>query len=409
VVRGLVVAALVALCCPAAAPAQYAPIDRPGPPLSPKPEDLEKALQCSGPLEGVTRDPVLLLAGTTVTSEQNFAWNWEPALAAEHIPYCTLDEPPPLDQNLGDVQLRGEYVVYALREMARRSGRRVAVYGHSQGGMVTRWALRFWPDARALVSDVVGAAPSNHGTVVAIADCLQACPPANWQQRTDAKFIAALNSVQETFPGIDYTAIRTNFDEVVVPTTGTELDGPGHVTNVAVQDICPADPSDHLNIGTADAVAWELFRDAIDHDGPADPSRIDPSVCAQPFMPGVNPATFAADAGAAYTALAIQLTTYPTVDAEPPLACYVLAVSTCPAIGTAGSTAAATCDLTIRIPRAWHAVRVTLRGVRLPVQRRRVRLILDRTVTVKIVIRGRTRAGRRVTNRRSYRGCRRRR
>jgi hypothetical protein len=274
--------------------------------------------------------------------------------------------------------------------------------------MVTRWALRFWPDTRALVADLVGAAPSNHGTVVAIGDCLQACPPANWQQRTDARFIEALNSGQETFAGIDYTAIRTNNDEVVVPSTGTELSGPGRITNVAVQDICPADPSDHLNVGTADAVTWALFKDAIDHDGPADPNRVSSAVCAQPFMPGVNAATFATDAGTAYAALAVQLSTYPTVDSEPPLACYVLATSTCPASAGATTASTSTCHLTIRIRRSWHAVRVMLRGHRLPVRRHRVRLIVQRASTVRIVIRARTHAGTRVTSRRSYRDCRRR-
>jgi pimeloyl-ACP methyl ester carboxylesterase len=403
------VAVLCALALPASAVAQYAPVDRPGPPLSPKPEDLAKSLECSGPLEAATRDPVLLLAGTTVNTEQNFAWNWERALAAEHVPYCALDEPAPLDQNLGDIQLRGEYVVYALREMARRSGRRVAVYGHSQGGMVTRWALRFWPDTRALVSDVVGAAPSNHGTVVAIGDCLQACPTANWQQRSDAKFIEALNSGQETFAGIDYTAVRTNFDEVVVPTTGTQLTGPGRITNVAVQDICPADTSDHLNVGTADPVTWALFKDAIAHDGPADPNRIDPSVCTQPFMPGVNPATFATDAGLAYTALAVQLSTYPTVEAEPPLACYVFAASTC-LVGATGATTSAkrTCRLTIHIPRGWRHVRVRVGAHAASVRHHRVRVTVERSRTIRVVIRTRTRAGKRVTVRRSYRDCKRR-
>ena len=290
--------------------------------------------------------------------------------------------------------------------MARRSGRRVAVFGHSQGGMVTRWALRFWPDTRALVSDLVGAAPSNHGTVVAIGDCLYACPPANWQQRTDARFIAALNSGQETFPGIDYTAIRTNLDEVVIPTTGTALAGPARVTNVAVQEVCPTDPSDHLALGTADHTAWALFKDAIDHDGPADPSRIEASVCASPLMPGVNPATFATDAGSAYTALAVQLASYPRVDAEPPLACYVLAKATCPSAGTATS-AGKTCRLTIRVPSAWRAVRVTVAGRRAKVRRRRARVSVDRARRFRVVLRGRTRAGARVTRQRTYRGCKR--
>ncbi len=31
---------------------------------------------------------------------------------------------------------------------------------HSQGGMIGRWATRFWPDTRQMVDDIVGLAPS---------------------------------------------------------------------------------------------------------------------------------------------------------------------------------------------------------------------------------------------------------
>ena len=86
--------------------------------------------------------------------------------------------------------------------------------------MVPRWALRFWPDTRAMVEDLVGLSPSNHGTLDAIPACAQSCAPAFWQQRSDAAFSAALNSAQETFPGISYTEIYTNTDEIVVPNLG---------------------------------------------------------------------------------------------------------------------------------------------------------------------------------------------
>ena len=70
--------------------------------------------------------------------------------------------------------------------------------------------------------------------------------------------------------------------------------GGGAITNVAVQEICPTDASDHLAMGTYDAVGYALAIDALTHVGPADPKRIDPTVCAQPFQPGVDPATYLA-------------------------------------------------------------------------------------------------------------------
>ncbi len=42
--------------------------------------------------------------------------------------------------------------------------------------LIGRWALRWWPDVRPMVSDVVGAAPDNHGTDVALPLCAQEDP-----------------------------------------------------------------------------------------------------------------------------------------------------------------------------------------------------------------------------------------
>ena len=81
-------------------------------------------------------------------------------------------------------------------------------------------------------------------------------------------------------------------------------------------------------LGTADPVAYALAIDAMDHPGPADPSRIPSSVCTQLFMPGVNPVTFATDFASAAAVVSTTLATYPHVPAEPPLACYVTA--SCP-------------------------------------------------------------------------------
>jgi putative serine esterase DUF676 len=43
---------------------------------------------------------------------------------------------------MGDIQVAGEYVVYAIRTMHAAYGGRIDIVGHSQGGMVPRWALR---------------------------------------------------------------------------------------------------------------------------------------------------------------------------------------------------------------------------------------------------------------------------
>lgn len=323
--------AIVSMVLGASAEAKpYAPVNTPGPPLSVPAATLQAALTCTADVGAGRQEPVLLVPGTTLDPQTDFSWNWERALAALHRPYCTIDLP---GHAMADIQTAGEYVVYAIRQMHALSGRKVEIVGHSQGGMVPRWALRFWPDTRRMVDDVVGLSPSNHGTLDADPLCAVGCAPAIWQQRNDAAFIAALNSDQETFPGISYTNIYTDTDEVVVPNFGPAASsalhgGGGEITNAAIQQVCPTDPTEHIGIGTYDNTAYQIAMDALDHPGPADPARVSRRVCLDPLMPGVDPATFAANLAATDASIAQTLATYPHVSAEPPLACY--ATASCP-------------------------------------------------------------------------------
>ena len=168
-------AVLTALACvlvlatraSAATPRGYAPLDRPGPALTVPRAAVADAYECHGPFGRSPLEPVLLNPATGVTAEQNYSWNYERAFSAQHRPYCTITMP---HSTLEDIQDSGEYLVYAIRHTYAKAGRRIAVLGHSQGGMSMRWALRFWPDTRAMVDDVIGIAGSNHGTT-ALASC----------------------------------------------------------------------------------------------------------------------------------------------------------------------------------------------------------------------------------------------
>jgi pimeloyl-ACP methyl ester carboxylesterase len=334
--RGLVgVIAAAALLVPASAGAvTYAPLDQPGPPLRVPQDKLNASLDCPASLAGATRAPVLLVPGTGSNPEHNFSWNWEPALDNLGIPWCAVTLP---DNALGDIQVAGEYVVNAIRTMHARAGRRISIIGHSQGGMIPRWALRFWPDTRSMVDDQIGFAPSNHGTTGADSICTLSCPAADWQQRDISDFIKALNSYKETFAGISYTEIYSHNDEIVTPNsddTGSSSlhTGDGQITNEAIQDLCPADPSEHLAIGTQDLVAYDVAIDALEHPGPADPARAqasDPGICTPlALMPGINPTTYPTNLASAAADLAANTATATQITAEPPLACYVTA--SCP-------------------------------------------------------------------------------
>lgn len=306
----------------------FAPLDRPGPPLDVPPSQLAASLSCTPNVVESKTNPILLVPGTTLNPKVNFSWNYERAFNKDGLPYCAVTLP---NNGMSDIQTAGEYIVYALRTMHQMSGRKVDILGFSQGGMVPRWALRFWPDTRALVDAFVAIDPSNHGTVVANTVCSTlGCAPAVWQQRVDSNFMQALNSGAETFPGISYTVIYSRFDEVVVPDLNDQGSsalhtGGGQIANIAVQDVCPNDVSDHLAMGTYDPVAYALAMDAFTHSGPADPSRIPRSVCTQPFQPGVNPETFASDYAQYLDYVTNVMLTSPHTLGEPPLAPYVYA------------------------------------------------------------------------------------
>ncbi|WP_156388685.1 esterase/lipase family protein [Nocardioides sp. Root151] len=307
----------------------YAPLDRPGPKLSVPAARLRASLECHGS-PASTKRPVLLSPATSVTPRENYAWNYMKAFTAQGRYWCAVTMP---HHTFGDIQGAGEYHVHAIRTMFRRTGKRISIVGHSQGGMNPRWALRFWPDTRAMVDDVIGMAPSNHGTE-SIPSCIPGvttCTPAVWQQQAGARFIRALNSRAETFRGISYTNITSRTDEVVTPMSSSFLHtGAGRIANVPVQDICPLDVYEHNLVGTIDPTAYALVMDALNHRGPADPARIDRVVCGQLHMPYVDPAELDyVPMLVALPNLASTLLPYvntagaPMVKAEPRLRCYV--------------------------------------------------------------------------------------
>src|SRR5687767_7508498 len=87
------VAALACAATPAAQAQQFAPVDRPGPALSPSAAQLQASLECSAGLSTAVTEPVLLVPGTGVTPEKNFDWNWVPALDALGREWCKVEVP----------------------------------------------------------------------------------------------------------------------------------------------------------------------------------------------------------------------------------------------------------------------------------------------------------------------------
>jgi hypothetical protein len=288
----------------------------PGPSLSVPRADRLDALQCMGDLANSPLSPVLLVHGTGVTARENWSFGYEKVLADGGHSVCTVTLP---NRAYGDVQRSVEYVVTAIRVIHRRSGRSLSIIGHSQGAFLPPYALRIWPDLRRMVDDFVGLS-GIYADTVDICD-RQSCIPAFWQADRRSRFWRAL--LRHPLPsGPSYTAIGTLYDEVVKPQPqANQLPDVASATSVLIQDICPgrrfADGYNHIYMA-ADAVAFALATDALDHGGPADPARISPSTCDQQIFDGFDYAGFALIAPGLLTAPAGE-----EVDREPPVRPYL--------------------------------------------------------------------------------------
>ncbi len=276
---GLAVLALSAAPAPAGAAS---------PKLTVAPAELKAALHCHGALAGTKKQPIMLVTGTGASGEEAYAIG-KGAFEAYGHPVCDVDFP---NHTTADIQDSVQYLVYGIREEARRAGRRIAVIGISQGGLLPRVALTYWPDLRGKVTDVIAAAGTQHGTKAG-SGCSAAkpCTPAGWQQRAGSKFLKALNAQADETPGrTAWTTVRSATDEVVQPQFGphptSSLKG---ATNIRIQSVCPGRKVTH--IGTAlDSVTFAAFKDALSHAGPAKVSRLPKDVCARPYADGLDEA-----------------------------------------------------------------------------------------------------------------------
>lgn len=250
-----------------------------GPALVTSQSTLDAALTCPSTFLK-QHDPVLLIHGTGANTS---AWNagYVPQLGALGYDVCTVTLP---EDAWGDIQVATEYAVNAVRWMKAQSGRHVVMIGHSQGALIMRWAIRWWPDVRADVANFISLAAVNHGTPEATAACvLGFCRAAAWQMKPTSAFLSVLGSGDQELGSFAYTNLYSETDTTAVPPT-SEMDG---ATNISVQQLCPGRTVAHADM-VFDAVAWALALDALTHGTAANAADIDPSVCSNAWLPGLT-------------------------------------------------------------------------------------------------------------------------
>ncbi|MEV7002191.1 alpha/beta fold hydrolase [Streptomyces sp. NPDC093982] len=231
--------------------------------------------------------PVVLVHGTFANSVDNWL-GLAPYLKNRGYCVFSLDygQLPgvPFFHALGPIDKSAEQLSTHVDKVLAATGAAEAdLVGHSQGGMMPRYYVKFLGGA-AKVNALVGIAPNNHGTTLGglanllpyfpgAEDLLSTATPALAQQMAGSAFMTKLNEGGDTVPGVRYTVIATKYDEVVTPYRTQFLNGPD-VKNVLIQDRCALDLSEHALLGLTDRIAFHEVVNALD------PARATPTTCA---------------------------------------------------------------------------------------------------------------------------------
>ncbi|MEE4420250.1 esterase/lipase family protein [Streptomyces bugieae] len=159
------------------------------------------------------------------------------------------------------------------RVRAATGAAKVDLVGHSQGGLLPRYYIKNLGGS-AKVDKLIALTPTNHGTSLWGLGLLarlfpggdarmdSSCPACR-QQVTGSDFLNDLNAGGDTHPDVAYTVITSRYDEVVTPYTSAYLATSPNVSNLKVQDFCPTDLTDHVDI-SYDPTATTLTLNALD-------------------------------------------------------------------------------------------------------------------------------------------------
>lgn len=236
-------------------------------------------------------DPVVLVHGLGATMGEN--WSYISPLVKKRG-YCvfalTYGVDPRFKYAGGVIPIQRS--AHELRRFVKRvlrvtGARRVDLVGHSEGTFMPQYWLKYLGGAR-FVHRYVAMTPLYAGTTLyglsnlseALADFgvpqllidqvsqyCASCP----QFLAGSPMVRKLNRGGAAVPGVTYTTIPTRNDELVVPYTSGLLDAP-NATNHVLQDVCPADVSEHA-AEAFDPVVAQIVLNALD------PRRAKPVSC----------------------------------------------------------------------------------------------------------------------------------
>lgn len=251
-------------------------------------------------------NPVILVPGTFATMGENYAV-LSPLL--KNNGYCVFTfnygKTAFTDATFGNIPSVGPIAQSAqeLKDFVNQvrsttGAAKVDIVGHSQGGMMPNYYIKFLGGS-TVVNHLVGLAPSNHGTdLLGLVNfgytlgtvwpglmpfingaLVTGGLPAMVDQEVGSAFMQKMATKPDTVAGVKYTVIATKYDEVVTPYQSQFLTGP-NVTNITLQDKCVLDSSDHIAIAF-DHIALQYVLNALD------PSTAKTPICSV-VLPGVG-------------------------------------------------------------------------------------------------------------------------
>jgi triacylglycerol esterase/lipase EstA (alpha/beta hydrolase family) len=203
----------------------------------------------------VTLAPLLANEGYCV-----YAFNYGATLASLEVwPFIG----PRIDA-LGHIEKSAEELSsFVNTVLSKTKAAKVDLVGHSQGGMMPNYYIKLLGGA-SKVNELIGLAPSNHGTTLdGLTKLVEVFPfaseivsglleflgaPSLPEQEENSAFVKKLfGSGEPIVAGVKYVVIETEHDEVVTPYTHAFLSGSG-VTNILIQSQCPSDPVAHIGM-----------------------------------------------------------------------------------------------------------------------------------------------------------------
>jgi triacylglycerol lipase len=186
---------------------------------------------------------------------------------------------------LGDVYTSAQQLGSFIQQVLAETGAsQVDIVGHSQGGMLPRVYMKYdggaqYVHALVAVAPPNNAPPSVDGFMTVVAEVPGAGAiiglvlPGLEQGLFEPSFYTSLNAGGETYPGVKYTVIVSDDDEVVTPPQADSFLPAGpNVTNETLQDTCPDDPVGHLG-EMYDPDVVQLVVNALD------PAQAQPVTC----------------------------------------------------------------------------------------------------------------------------------